>query len=159
MSCIANSDCAGENRTSVFCQGELRQSHDWINNKWNRLEERMDIADSLFSDTMINTKDLSDSEQFTKGNTLKKLMAAAYQLTWYKMRTFQVEIHRAMGRQAYWTLPKTPISISSDGRENEEGSKQKMVLLTRNNTLKLAAVAVKMRRSPMPVGALCYPNH
>lgn len=66
MSCIADSDCAGEYRTSVFCQGELRQSHDWINNKWNRLEERMDIADSLFSDTMINTKDLSDSEQFTK---------------------------------------------------------------------------------------------
>ncbi|URE10308.1 agenet domain containing protein [Musa troglodytarum] len=56
----------GENCTSVFCQGELRQSHDWINNKWNRLEDRMDIADSLFSDTMINTKDLSDSEQFTK---------------------------------------------------------------------------------------------
>ncbi|WOK94005.1 hypothetical protein Cni_G02706 [Canna indica] len=51
-----------ESRSSIFSEGELRQSLDWISNKWNTLEDRMDIANSLLSE-LKNTKDLTDDEQ------------------------------------------------------------------------------------------------
>ncbi|WOK91925.1 hypothetical protein Cni_G00616 [Canna indica] len=55
----------GEKCTSVFCQSDLRQSQDWMNNKWNRMEDRLDIAVSLGSDASNGTKNLSDHEGFS----------------------------------------------------------------------------------------------
>lgn len=42
-------DNAGENCSSIFGEGELRQSQDWISNKWNAIPDRVDIAISLSS--------------------------------------------------------------------------------------------------------------
>ncbi|KAG6534069.1 hypothetical protein ZIOFF_007950 [Zingiber officinale] len=39
----------GENCSSTFSEAQLRQSHDWISNKWNAIEDRVDIANSLLS--------------------------------------------------------------------------------------------------------------
>ncbi|XP_074565530.1 uncharacterized protein LOC141822020 [Curcuma longa] len=39
----------GENCSSVFSERELRQSQDWISNKWNAIPDRVDIAISLSS--------------------------------------------------------------------------------------------------------------
>ncbi|URE31720.1 agenet domain containing protein [Musa troglodytarum] len=50
----------GEKRTNVFSEGDLRQSQDWIDNKWNSIQDQMDIANSLLSDVMNDSKDLSN---------------------------------------------------------------------------------------------------
>ncbi|XP_064940258.1 uncharacterized protein LOC135593872 isoform X1 [Musa acuminata AAA Group] len=55
----------GEKRTNVFSESDLRQSQDWIDNKWNSIQDQMDIANSLLSDVMNDSKDLSnDHERF-----------------------------------------------------------------------------------------------
>lgn len=46
---FANFGCVGENCSSTFSEAQLRQSHDWISNKWNAIEDRVDIANSLLS--------------------------------------------------------------------------------------------------------------
>ncbi|XP_010909340.1 uncharacterized protein [Elaeis guineensis] len=40
----------GEQRVSIFSRCDLRPSQDWINNKWNHIEDRKDIVSSLLSD-------------------------------------------------------------------------------------------------------------
>ncbi|EHA8588275.1 hypothetical protein COCNU_scaffold004601G000010 [Cocos nucifera] len=40
----------GEMRVSIFSQCDLRPSQDWINNKWNHIQDRKDIVSSLLSD-------------------------------------------------------------------------------------------------------------
>lgn len=40
----------GERRVSIFSMGDLRQSREWNNNKWNELVDRPDMVNSLLSD-------------------------------------------------------------------------------------------------------------
>lgn len=59
-------DRAGENRISVFCEDELRQSQDWISNKWNTVENRLDIANSLLSEIMLGIDSKEDEQVLSK---------------------------------------------------------------------------------------------
>ncbi|RRT51770.1 hypothetical protein B296_00044356 [Ensete ventricosum] len=61
-----------EKHTNVFSEGDLRQSQDWISNKWNSIRDQMDIANSLLSGVMNDSKDLSNDH----GRFLLKTLVA-----------------------------------------------------------------------------------
>ncbi|XP_074587474.1 uncharacterized protein LOC141843306 [Curcuma longa] len=54
----------GENCSSTFGEAQLRQSQDWISDKWNAIEDRVDIANSLLS----SIKDSPPPASSFKGN-------------------------------------------------------------------------------------------
>lgn len=54
---------AGERWTSVFSCGDLRRSLDWVYNRWNNINERPDIANSILSDQRLKSADGSPSSQ------------------------------------------------------------------------------------------------
>ncbi|RWR74975.1 Bromo adjacent BAH domain-containing protein [Cinnamomum micranthum f. kanehirae] len=53
----------GEQRTSVFSCSDLRRSLDWVCNRWNRIKERPDIANSILTDQFLKSTDGSLSSQ------------------------------------------------------------------------------------------------
>lgn len=64
MTYLLISVCVGENCSSTFGEAQLRQSQDWINDKWNAIEDRVDIANSLLS----SIKDSPPPASSFKGN-------------------------------------------------------------------------------------------